>query len=115
MLFGFSNNVNVFELAEADFPGYKLLVSKGIIHELEAISRNRGKKGACARVALMELRAKKIEIDNINEADDWILSRARRARGFIVVTNDTRLARGLHGSGTTVLKVSRSGMLKNFE
>lgn len=114
MLFGFSNNVNVFDIAEAEFPGYKRLVSRGIVNELEGISRNRGRKGSCARIALMELRAKKIEIDNINEADDWILGRAKRSRGSIVVTNDTRLARRLSGSGTTVLKVSRSGMLKNF-
>jgi rRNA-processing protein FCF1 len=115
MLFGFSNNVNVFDIAEADYPGYKKLVSRGIINELVGISRNRGKKGACARMALLELRAKKIEIDNINEADDWILGRARRSKGSIVVTNDTRLARALSRSGITVLKLSRSGMLKNFE
>jgi rRNA-processing protein FCF1 len=115
MLFGFSNNANVFELAEAEFPRYTKLVSRGIINELMGISRNRGKKGACARMALMELRAKKIEIDNINEADDWILSRARHGRGYIVVTNDTRLARELSHSGATVLKVSRSGLLKNFK
>jgi rRNA-processing protein FCF1 len=113
MLFGFSNNVNVFELAEAEFPRYKMLVSRGIVNELEAISRNKGKKGSCARVALMELRAKKIEIDNINRADGWILEKARRNRGSVVVTNDTPLAKRLLRFGTAVFKISRSGMLRS--
>ena len=112
MLFGFSNNRNVFDMSASEFPGYKPLVSAGIINELEGISRNRGKKGACARIALMEIRAKKIEIDNINRADGWILEKASRNRGSIVVTNDTPLAKRLLRFGTTVLKISRNGMLR---
>ena len=71
-----------------------------------------GQKGACARIALMEIRAKKIEIDNINGADGWILEKARRNRGSVVVTNDTPLAKRLLRFGTNVMKISRNGMLK---
>ena len=112
MLFGFSNNRNVFDIATSEFPGCRPLVSAGIIRELEGISQNRGKKGACARIALMEIRAKKIEIDNINGADGWILEKARRNRGSVVVTNDTPLAKRLLRFGTNVMKISRNGMLK---
>ena len=76
------------------------------------IKQNKGKKGACARMALAEIRAKKIEIDNINRADSWILEKARRNRGSVVVTNDTPLAKRLLRFGTTVMKISRSGMLR---
>jgi len=113
MLFGFSNNRNVFDIAMGEFPGYRPLVSIGIIHELNGLSQNKGKKGACARMALTEIRAKKIEIDNINRADGWILEKARRNRGSVVVTNDTLLAKRLLRFGTAVLKISRSGMLRS--
>ncbi len=113
MLFGFSNNRNVFDLAIGEFPSHRPLVSIGIVNELMGLSQNKGKKGACARVALAEIRAKKIEIDNINRADGWILEKARRNRGSVVVTNDTPLAKKLLRFGTTVLKMSRSGMLRS--
>jgi rRNA-processing protein FCF1 len=113
MLFGFSNSSNVFDIAIGEFPGYRPLVSIGIIHELEGLSQNKGKKGACARIALAEIRAKKIDIDNINKADGWIVEKARRNRGSVVITNDTPLAKKLLRFGTTVLKMSRSGMLRS--
>ncbi len=113
MLFGFSNNRNVFDIAMSEFPGCRPLVSIGIIRELNGLSQNKGKKGACARMALVEIRAKKIEIDNINRADGWILEKARRNRGSVVVTNDTPLAKRLLRFGTAVLKISRSGMLRS--
>jgi rRNA-processing protein FCF1 len=112
MIFGFSNNSNVFEVAAREFPACRMLVSKGIVNELDAMSKNMGKKGVYARIALMELKAKKIDIDNINEADHWILDRARRHRNSVVITNDTVLARKLSGSGIKVLKLSKSGMLR---
>ena len=112
MLFGFSNGKNLFEISAGEFPRYRQIVSKGIVNELEGISKNRGKRGACARLALAEIRAKKIDIDNINEADHWILGKAGRSRDSIVVTNDTALARGLMELGVKVLKLSRSGILK---
>ena len=112
MIFGFSNNENVFEIASYKFPGYRQLVSVGIVDELRGISKSKGRIGLYAKVALMELRAKKIDIDNIKGADQWILDKARRNRNCIVVTNDTTLVKRLSGSGIKVLKLSKSGILR---
>lgn len=112
IMFGFSNNRNVFEIAANRFPGYRQLVSRGIINELREISKNKGKRGSYARIAMMELRAKKIDIDNISEADHWILDKAERNRSSIVITNDTQLVKRLLSLGIRVLKLSRSGILR---
>lgn len=112
MLFGFANGRNVFEIAASNFHGRKMLVSAGIVSELNGIAKNRGKRGLSARLALNEIRAKKIGVDNTKEADLWIERRARSSNGTIVITNDTPLARALSRSGVAVYKLSRSGSLK---
>ena len=115
MLFGFSYNRNVFETAKESFPGYKLLVSKGIINELTKISTNRGSKGLRARIALLELKAKKINVDNISVyPDKWILDTSFKNRDSVVVTNDTVLARRLKLARIRTYKISKSGILKMF-
>ncbi len=112
MMFGFSHNRNVFEAAHRKFPTRKPLVSKGILAELRAISENRGKRGATARLALLEIKAKKIDVDNITEyADKWILDASLR-RGKVVITNDTALARRLLSRGVGVFKMSVSGEIR---
>lgn len=116
ILFGFAYNRNVFETAKRSFPGYELLVSKGIIRELSAISANRSSRGLRARVALLELKAKKISVDNISiNADKWILDTAAKNKDFIIITNDTALARGLEKLSVRVFKMSKSGVLKGFD
>ncbi len=115
MLFGFAYNRNVFEAAMRRFPSSTLLVSRGIIRELTRFSSQKGKKGLRARIALLELKAKKINVDNINaNADSWILDTAPKRRGSVVVTNDTALAKRLSSKGVRVYKISRSGLLKAF-
>ncbi len=112
MMFGFSHNRNVFEAVQRRFPTRKPLVSRGILAELRAISENRGKRGASARLALLEIKAKKIDVDNITEyADKWILDASPR-RGKVVITNDTALARRLLSRGVVVFKMSVSGEIR---
>jgi rRNA-processing protein FCF1 len=116
MLFGFSYNRNVFDTAKEQFPGYKMLISKGIINELTRLSANRGSKGLRARIALLELKAKKIDVDNISiHADKWILDTAIKNSNSIVVTNDSALAAKLSRAKAKVYKISKSGMLRNFD
>jgi rRNA-processing protein FCF1 len=115
ILFGFSFNKNVFEAAARKFPGYRPIVSRGIIHELASFSAQKGKRGENARIALAELKAKKIDVDNISKhADSWVLDFSLKERGSIVITNDTALARKLASEGIKVYKMSKSGMLKIF-
>jgi rRNA-processing protein FCF1 len=115
ILFGFAYNRNVFETARESFPGYRMLVSKGIIKELTRLSANKGTKGQRARLALLELRAKKIDVDNISiHPDRWILHTAVKNRDYIVITNDTALAKMLSLAKTKVFKISKNGILRNF-
>jgi rRNA-processing protein FCF1 len=115
ILFGFSYNRNVFDTAKEQLPGYRPLVSRGIVRELTRFSAEKGKKGLKARIALLELKAKKIDVDNIGtHADSWILHAARRHSGSAVITNDTALAERLASSNVRVYKMSRSGMLRMF-
>jgi rRNA-processing protein FCF1 len=116
ILFGFSYNRNVFETAIDKFPGYGMLISRGIVKELTRMSTNTGKKGLRARVALLELKAKKINVDNISiHPDKWILDTSLKNKGNIVITNDTALASKLHNSKVKVYKISKSGVLKDFD
>lgn len=115
MLFGFSYNRNVFETTRAQFPDYKPLVSRGIVRELTKLSSNRGSRGLRARVALLELKAKKINVDNISiYPDKWILDTALKNRDYVVVTNDSVLAGKLALSKVRVYKISKSGVLRIF-
>ena len=115
MLFGLSYKKSVFEAAIRHFPGYRMLVSRGIVRELARMSANRGARGARARVALLELKAKKIDVDNISTyPDKWILDTALRNRNCIVVTNDSALAGKLALSKVRTYKMSKSGMLRMF-
>lgn len=114
MLFGFSNGRSVFEAAKARFPTRKQLVSKGIINELNRLSINKGKKGACARLALLDIRAKKVKVDHIAAyPDSWILAKARET-GAVTITNDTILSKRLIALDLKALKMSRNGMLKQL-
>jgi len=116
ILFGFSYNRNVFETAKEKFPRTKILISRGIIKELTKLSSNKGKKGLRARVALLEIKAKKINVDNISiYPDKWILDTVIRNKNHVVITNDTALARKLALAKVKAFKISKSGMLNNFD
>lgn len=115
MLFGFSYNRNVFETATRQFSDCKPLVSRGIVNELTRLSANKGKNGLRARVALLELKAKKINVDNISiHPDKWILDTAIKNRNYLVITNDTVLARKLARARIKTFKISKSGILREF-
>jgi rRNA-processing protein FCF1 len=116
ILFGFTYNRNVFETVKEKFPRHKMLVSKGIIKELTRLSNNKGRKGLRARIALLEIKAKRVNVDNISiHPDKWILDTAIRSKNYTVITNDTDLASKLARVHVKVFKISRSGLLKNFD
>ena len=114
ILFGFSNRRSVFEAVSAELGG-RCLVSKGIINELDTISKSKGTRGADARAALRELSLKKIKTEaNSKYPDSWIRERAAEADVAAVVTNDTKLASSI-GKEVEVFKFSREGKLKKFK
>ena len=113
MLFGFSSGKNVFEIAGRKYPRCRLVVSRGIIRELEGISRNKGKRGAAAKTALMAIRSRDVRVDgNTGNPDDWIAGSAARYNKAVVITNDSELGMRLDRSGRKAVKLSRSGILR---
>lgn len=114
ILFGFENRRSAFEAVAEQFDRAYPEVSKGIISELAIISSNAGRKGAAARAALAEIKAKKVRIANtLAYPDAWIAREAQAHADTVVVTNDTGLARRLPKEAM-VLKMSRNGRLRRF-
>jgi rRNA-processing protein FCF1 len=113
IVFGLSNRKDVFETASNTLPRTKPLISKGIINELTKISKNRGRKGASARVALQLIHSRGIRVERSEAgADIWILTFSKIHRDTVVITNDSTLARRLKSIGVQTLKVTKSGLLK---
>jgi len=115
IVFGMEYRKSAIGASKTKFPDLKPLISKGIISELNKLSLNKGKKGAAAKAALAEITLKRIDIEGISgHADSWILSRAARSEGSVVVTNDTELARKLLNLKASVFKMSKNGFLSRF-
>ena len=104
---------DVFECVKMRFPTNSPLVSRGVLRELERISKNRSARGASARAALALIKAKRVKVEsNPGYVDSWIARAAARYNNSIVVTNDTALFRKLKAAGTNVFRLSKSGILK---
>ncbi len=114
VLFGLRYRKSAVDAVISKF-GVKPTVSIGVLSELKGFSRGIGSKAPLARFALLELKAKKINVDNITtNPDKWMLDSASRKRGRKMVTNDTALARKLRAKGAEVFKMSKSGILRRF-
>ncbi len=112
MLFAVQNKTDVFSLIEEAMPGCQILVSTGIMHELErmAASRTDNRKYAKSVLAMME----KHKIEAVNDqsyADEWIVSESGK-RGCSVCTNDMALKERLKAAKIRVLSVSWNGILR---
>ncbi len=111
ILFGFSNSVNVFSKAQEHFPGCTIVLSNGVISELEKLSKGNSKVSGYARIALLEIDAykQKIEIEKSRMyVDKWIEAKSRHA-GYIICTNDTALRKRIRKGAAKVFALSRSG------
>ena len=113
ILFGFANGKNAIEIVRLHFHSTPIMISKGILRELLAKSKNNGLKGMSARLSMMAVSNSGVKIidSNINP-DRWIISKSES--GMIVVTNDTALARQSSKMGATVYKLSKDGKLRKF-
>ncbi len=111
IIFGFSRGFNVFSVADESLPGYKIVVSRGVLRELEGIGRS-GKKSAKYAIAGRSEAEKRCDVDKDNsEVDSWILSKALKA-GCAVCTNDMELKRKLRGKGVWVVSMGVNGALR---
>ena len=97
----------------AKFPKSTTVISRGVIRELEMISKNKGARGAFAGAALALVKAKRVRVEpSTSYVDSWVAGAAARYINSIVVTNDTALFRKLRAAGTDVFRLSKSGILK---
>ena len=86
---------------------HNFVITSRTLRELEKITKNIGKKGAAARLALkiIEANRKCIEIIDSNKpVDKWITEYAKK-HGAIVCTNDIRLKKTLKESGIKIISL----------
>ncbi len=111
ILFGFSNHIDVFEKIGEMFPSCEIIISRGIVGELEGLGKAR-RQGAYAKVALAAIESHKLEISKSSVyVDEWIASESARRR-CLVCTNDVGLKARLRKAGVSVVSLSRSGRLR---
>ena len=113
MLFAFSNGHDIFEHVMQQMPGHEILISQGIVNELNGIAKEVGAIGITAKTALVALKVKNINVAAANiSVDSWIFNTATKDKSISVVTNDTALIKRLREHGVKALKFARNGMLK---
>ena len=113
IVFGASMRRNAFSIARSAFQGSEAVISTGILHELEGMAKNKGKKGACAKISLEFVKKCNVRvIRNNSYPDTWIRNIAARYKNAIVITNDTALFNQIRKTGGKAFKLSRSGILK---
>ena len=112
ILFGVSNNVDVFEKVSDAFPGSEIVISIGVLRELKGLSSGNGRNSRNAKVSLNLIAKKKLKVKRDNGiVDDWIRHESASG-GCIVCTNDTKLRRALRQNGVNVLTLGRAGQLR---
>ena len=112
IIFGLSNNRNVFSLLSERFPGSVICISHGILNEIQGIAsgRTRYAKNAKAALALIKGQGSISIAGSRAYPDRWITESA--GSGSIVCTNDTALKRELKRKGIAAVSISRSGAIR---
>ncbi|MCL5786888.1 MAG: hypothetical protein M1520_01645 [Candidatus Marsarchaeota archaeon] len=112
IIFGLSKKHDVFSALEERFPGYPLLISQGIMNEINGIAGGNGRYAKYAKAALEIInRNKRIEISrSMVYPDSWILANFSKAEA--VCTNDIALKRELRKKGAAVLSMAINGKLR---
>ena len=112
IIFGLSKKYDVFSALEERFPGYPLLISQGIMNEINGIAGGNGRYAKYAKAALEIInRNKRIEISrSMVYPDSWILANFSKAEA--VCTNDIALKRELRKKGAAVLSMAINGKLR---
>lgn len=112
IIFGLSNNIDIFDTVAYELPGYKILISKGIVEELKKLGSKNGRYKKYAHVALTLIKKHKAKVANSSSyVDAWIENEAVKTN-CTVCTNDIKLKKLLKSKDITVLSISRSGLLR---
>lgn len=112
IIFAAENSVDVFASILDRMPGYAILVSKGVVNELERLSGSRTGKGRAAKLGLRILRAHAVTVlKDESYVDSWI-GRESVRRKCEVCTNDRALKERLRRLNVRVVSVSPKGILR---
>lgn len=84
---------------------YEVFILTGVIEELKTISKNKGKKGAAARLGLNLAEQNHLkEIMSKGNVDNWILKNAKE-NNWIICTTDIPLKHKLKNNGVKVISL----------
>jgi rRNA-processing protein FCF1 len=112
IIFALENRKDIFASIEQAMPGSQILISNGIVEELEMIAASENKNRKSARAALALLAKHNIKpVGDHSYVDDWIV-RESRMRRCAVCTNDMELKKRLKADKIKVLSVSWNGILR---
>ena len=112
IVFAAENSVDVFASILDQLPGYDILISKGVVNELERLSGSKTRKGRAAKLGLRILRAHTVTVlKDESYVDSWIGKESAR-RKCDVCTNDRALKERLRRLKVRVVSVSPKGILR---
>ncbi len=112
ILYAMSQRKDLFAIIAEELPGATILVSRGVITELEKLSKSKRKNSRDAKASLQALASASPEIaEDYSYVDEWIASESAK-RECMVITNDAALKRRLRRSGARTLSVAFGGRLR---
>lgn len=93
-------------------PDYAVVVSAGIIKELDKIASGGKRNAKDAKIALELIKKRGFMVKKEDyHVDDWIIKEALENKTMIC-TNDTALASSLRHSGAKVVSIGKDGRLR---
>ena len=94
-----------------ELSGNKLFVPDKVIEELKYLSKNKGKKGTNAKVALKIIKSRRIDVlEADNNVDDSLVSFGRE--GYAIATQDIKLKRKLKKENVKLIYVKQKKYVK---
>ncbi|MGC8628916.1 MAG: hypothetical protein ACP5T4_01765 [Candidatus Micrarchaeia archaeon] len=112
ILFSFGNKKDLFDNLLENFPGSRLIISQGVMGELEKLAATRKRISSYAKIAIKEISNNKSIIVEKNKQvpDLWLLGKAKKST--YICTNDIALKQKLKRKGARVVSVSKDGKLR---
>lgn len=112
ILFSMAKRKDILAMIHEKLPSYEILISKGVIKELERLASTSKRNSRDARAALQLLQSAEVGISSDNGyVDKWIIREAA-AKGLPVCTNDSLLRKALVSKGISVITVGKDGRLR---
>ncbi len=112
IVFAAQNGKDIFSSIEEGMPGCEIVVSTGIVEELERIAGSRSDNRKAAKLALGLITRHKIKmLKGGTDVDKWITDESSKRR-WSVCTNDIGLKKELKKRKVEVLSASGNGILR---